>query len=75
MDVCQALYPYLTLYLAVTNLFSDDEESWESEECWDTVLATISVAAVAQSCIVLAGTQGVRRKEYCHRPRPPRPAE
>jgi hypothetical protein len=56
-----ALYPYLTLYLADTNPFSDDEESRGIEECWDTVLATISVAAVAQSCIVLAGSQGAHR--------------
>jgi hypothetical protein len=55
------LSPNLTLFLADTNPFSDDEESWGGEECWDTVLATISIAAVAQSCIVLAGSHGYQR--------------
>jgi hypothetical protein len=52
----RALYPNLTLFLADTNPFSDDFLG--GEECWDTVLDTISLAAVAQSCISLARSRG-----------------
>ncbi|CAE8625928.1 unnamed protein product [Polarella glacialis] len=52
----RALYPNLTLFLAETNPFMDDFQG--GEECIDTVLDTISLAAVVQSCISLAPTVG-----------------
>jgi hypothetical protein len=52
----RALYPNLTLFLAETNPFLDDFQG--GEECIDTVLDTICLAAVVQSCISLALTIG-----------------
>jgi hypothetical protein len=63
----RALYPNLTLFLAETNPFLDDFQG--GEECIDTVLDTICLAAVVQSCISLAliiGDHTVIPRETIH---------